>query len=159
MKKWGGLYSHWDRHFACKIGCDSLETLKLFYVLWLNFDHSVLENLDVLPQKVLKLREIQVTKKQAKKHIESIPIPQYMQKAIWKRLFTKSAKTLNGDRDWDGTMYGIYMASTYVGSNMEKIRKSKNRVVEIEPQHVEQLQSFETITTDFTGKVPIPVAV
>jgi len=83
---------------------------------------AILENLDVLPQKVLKLREIQVTKKQAKKHIESIPIPQYMQKAIWKRLFTKSKKTLNGDRDWDGTMYGIYMASTYVGSNMEKIR-------------------------------------
>jgi len=120
---------------------------------------AILENLDVLPQKVLKLREIQVTKKQAKKHIESIPIPQYMQKAIWKRLFTKSAKTLNGDRDWDGTMYGIYMASTFVGSNMEKIKKSKNRVAQIEPQHVEQLQSFETITTDFTGKVPIPVAV
>ena len=119
----------------------------------------ILEKLDVLPKKVFALREIQITRKQAKKHVDAIPIPQYMRKAIWRRLFTKSQKTLNGKMDWDGTLYGIYMASTYVGSNMEKIRKSKNRVVEIEPQHVEQLQSFETITTDFTGKVPIPVAV
>ncbi len=120
---------------------------------------NILEKLDVLPQKVFALRDIKITRKQAKKHVDALPIPAYMRKAIWKRLFTKSQKTLNGQRDWDETMYGVYMASTYVGSNMEKIRKSKNRVVEIEPQHVEQLQSFETITTDYTGKVPIPVAV
>jgi hypothetical protein len=120
---------------------------------------TILEKLDVLPQKVFALRDIKITRKQAKKHIEALPIPQYMQKAIWKRLFTKSAKSLNGQRDWDETMYGIYMASTYVASNMKKIRKSKNRVAEIEPQHVEQLQNFETITTDYTQKVPIPVAV
>ena len=120
---------------------------------------NILEKLDVLPQKVFALRDIKITRKQAKKHVDALPIPAYMRKAIWKRLFTKSAKTLNGQRDWDETMYGVYMASTFVGSNMEKIRKSKNRIVEIEPQHVEQLQSFETITTDYTGKVPIPVAV
>lgn len=120
---------------------------------------NILEKLDVLPQKVFALRNIKITRKQAKKHIDALPIPQYMRKAIWKRLFTKSAKTLNGHRDWDETMYGIYMASTYIGSNMEKIRKSKNRVAQIEPQHVEQLQNFETITTDFTGKVPVLVAV
>jgi len=120
---------------------------------------NILEKLDVLPRKVFALRNIKITRKQAKKHIDALPIPQYMQKAIWKRLFTKSAKTLNGHRDWDETMYGIYMASTFVGSNMEEIRKSKNRVAQIEPQHVEQLQNFETITTDFTGKVPVLVAV
>ena len=120
---------------------------------------NILEKLDVLPQKVFALRDIKITRKQAKKHVDALPIPAYMRKAIWKRLFAKSAKSLNGQRDWDETMYGVYMASTYVGSNMEKIRKSKNRVVEMEPQHVEQLQSFETITTDYTGKVPIPVAV
>ena len=120
---------------------------------------NILEKLEVLPQKVFALRDIKITRKQAKKHVDALPIPSYMRKAIWKRLFAKSAKSLNGQKDWDETMYGVYMASTYVGSNMEKIRKSKNRVVEIEPQHVEQLQSFETITTDYTGKVPIPVAV
>jgi len=120
---------------------------------------NILEKLEVLPKKVFALRDIKITRKQAKKHVDALPIPAYMRKAIWKRLFAKSAKSLNGQRDWDETMYGVYMASTYVGGNMEKIRKSKNRVVEIEPQHVEQLQSFETITTDYTGKVPIPVAV
>ena len=120
---------------------------------------SILEKLDVLPKKVFALRDIIITKKEAKKRIGAIPIPQYMQKAIWKRLFTKSVKTLNGRMDWDGTLYGIYMASTYVGSNMTKIKKSKNRVAEIDVTHVEQLQNFETITTDFTGKVPVPVAV
>lgn len=119
----------------------------------------ILEKLDVLPKKVFALRGIKITKKEAKKHINALPIPKYMQKTIWKRLFTKSLKTLNGRMDWDGTMYGIYMASTYVGSNMEKIRKSKNRVVPIDSYHIEKLQSFETITTDFTGKIPIPVAV
>jgi len=119
----------------------------------------ILEKLDVLPKKVFALREIQITKKQAKKHIKALPIAQYMKKAIWKRLFTKSQKTLNGKMDWDGTLYGIYMASTYVGSNMETIKKSTNRVVEIDISHIEQLQNFETITTDFTGKIPIPVAV
>ena len=120
---------------------------------------NILEKLDVLPKKVFALRGIKITRKQAKKHIDALPIPQYMQKAIWKRLFAKSAKTLNGHRDWDETMYGIYMASTFVGSNVEKLKKSKNRTVEVEPQHVEQLQNFETITTDYTKKVPIPVAV
>lgn len=120
---------------------------------------NILEKLEVLPQKVFALRDIKITRKNAKKHVDALPIPQYMRKAIWKRLFTKSVKTLNGHRDWDETMYGIYMASTYVGSNMERIKKSKNRFAEIEPQHVEQLQNFETITTDYTKKVPIPVAV
>src|SRR3990172_903172 len=120
---------------------------------------AILESLDVLPEKVFKLREIEVTKKQAKKRINALPIPQYMQKAIWKRLFTKSDKTLNGKMDWDGTLYGIYMASTYVGSNMETIKKSKNRKEEINESHAEILQNFELITTDYTGKVPIPVAI
>lgn len=120
---------------------------------------AILENLDVLPEKVFKLREIEVTKSQARKRINALPIPQYMQKAIWKRLFTKSDKTLNGKMDWDGTLYGIYMASTYIGSNTETIKKSKNRKEEINESHVEILQNFELITTDYTGKVPIPVAV
>ncbi len=120
---------------------------------------EILSKIEVLPEQFLKLREMQITKKEAKKRIESLPIPQYMQKAIWRRLFTKSKKTRNGVMDWDGTLYGLYMASTYVGSNMKKIKKSKNRVEEINEYHVEQLQNFELITTDFTGKVPIPVAV
>lgn len=120
---------------------------------------AILENLDVLPEKVFKLREIEVTKTQARKRINALPIPQYMQKAIWKRLFTKSDKTMNGKMDWDGTLYGIYMASTYIGSNVETIKKSKNRKEEINESHAEILQNFELITTDYTGKVPIPVAI
>src|SRR3972149_4780965 len=68
---------------------------------------AILENLDVLPEKVFKLREIEVTKNQAKKRINALPIPQYMQKAIWKRLFTKSDKTLNGNRAMGAIRYSM----------------------------------------------------
>jgi len=95
---------------------------------------------------------MQITKDEAKKKIFSLPIAKYLQEAIWTRLFQASKLTRNGQMDWDETVYGLYMASTFVASHNENIKKSKNIDVAINEDHVQKLQSLELFTTDWDAR-------
>lgn len=112
---------------------------------------KILENLKPLQKKMLSLRDITVTKEQAKEFVESLPIPKYMQKAVWDRLFTKSQHTRNGDMDWDGSLWGIYMASTYIASHYDKVTKGR-KDKEIDDEQRQKLATFETFTTAWDAR-------
>ena len=108
---------------------------------------AILEKIELLPKEFLKLRKVLVTKEEAKERIESLPLPKYLQDAIWARLFTPSKQTRNGEMDWDGSMWGLYMASTYIATHVSSVQRSKNTTKEVDEGIVERLQSLELFTT------------
>lgn len=103
-----------------------------------------LANLEILPQQFLKLKEYQISKAEAQVLVYGLPMRKYLQDAIWDRLFTKSKLTDNGRMDWDGTMWGIYMAATYIASHAASIQRSTNRVAAVDVEMVEKLSTVET---------------
>ena len=107
---------------------------------------TILEKVKILPKQFLKLRKYEVTKEEAKKLVDSLPIPKYLQEAIWSRLFTPSKLTRNGEMDWDGTMWGLYMASTFIASHYKDIQKTRNTTKAVDETVVERLSSLELFT-------------
>ena len=77
----------------------------------------IVENINVIPKQLMKMRGMKIDKEEAKQLISMIPVPKYLRQAIWDRLFEKSTKTRNGKMDWDSTLYGVYMAATYVSTH------------------------------------------
>jgi len=111
----------------------------------------VIQQLEPAKKEFINLRSIQVTREQAKKKIESLPIPKYLKEAIWARLFQKSEQTTNGQMDFDGTMWGLFMSSTWIASHMDKVRKG-NQERELDELKIKQLSSLELFTTDWDAR-------
>ena len=106
---------------------------------------QILEVLETITQEVVALRKIKVNVDQAKSIISFLKIPQYIQASIQSRLFTESLKTYNGKMDFDGTLYGVYMAMTYVGTHMQDIQMSKNRITSVNLTQTMKMQALETL--------------
>jgi len=105
---------------------------------------GILEKLRILPKEFLKLREYKVTKEEAEVLVNALPLAKYLKDAIWARLFTPSKQTRNGEMDWDGTMWGIYMASTFIASNQVEVQKSRHSMKEVNEEIVERLSNVDT---------------
>ncbi len=111
----------------------------------------IIQQLEPLQKEFTALQKIKVTREEAKIKIESLPVPKYVQKAIWTRLFTASKFTKNGEMDFDGTMWGLYMASTYIASHYEKIEKGRRERAVTDEQYM-KLSSLELFTTKWDKK-------
>ena len=107
----------------------------------------ILERLNTLPEVFLKLKKYAVTQSEARKLVEALNMPKYLKAAIWKRLFASSKKTENGKMDWDGTMWGIYMAATYVASHEKAVSRSLNTTQDMNEDLMQKLAMVETYTT------------
>lgn len=106
---------------------------------------EILKNVKPLRKIFTSLQKVVITETEAKKFVEVLPYPKYMQQAIWTRLFTKSAQTSNEKMDWDGTLWGIYMASTYIASHHEEMAKGR-RSVQIDDDMRQRLSTVETFS-------------
>ena len=104
---------------------------------------KILEKIPLVSKDFMKLRKYKVTKEEAKILVEALPISKYLREAIWERLFTPSKKTMNGEMDWDGTMWGLYMAATYIASNNTEIQKSRRSTKSVDEEIVERLSSVQ----------------
>ena len=104
---------------------------------------EIIEKVNLLPQEFMRLREYKVTREEAEVLVNSLPVAEYLKKAIWTRLFEPSKKTRNGKMDWDGTMWGIYMASTFIASNVEVVKKSNRSQKAVDDRMVEKLSKLE----------------
>lgn len=91
------------------------------------------------------LKNMRVTKKEAE-HIvlDLLPVYPFVREEVWNRLNSKSKQTQNGKTDWDGTMHGIFMASTYVSAHSKDIRNKHGRVglSDIEYRTLSDVQTF-----------------
>ena len=103
----------------------------------------ILEGIDILPRQFLALKKYTVSEEKAKIMIGELPVPMYIQLEIAKKLF--GYETYAHNKDWDGTMWGLYMASTWVATHMEKI-KDRNMVREIRPEATLSLKAIETFS-------------
>lgn len=106
---------------------------------------NILSQLDVMPKQLLALKDIQVTTAETNQLLLGMKIEKYLQNAIQNRLHTPSLKTQDGKKDWDGTLFGIYMAMTYIGSNIRMVQKTRNLTVELQTRHVEKLLNVNTL--------------
>ena len=102
---------------------------------------DLMQKIEILPKEFLKLREIKVTFDEAKQKVGTLPIAKYLQDAVIEQLKV----------DQDGTMWGVYMACTWVGSHLDQIQKGK-RVLQLNEVKSTQLQSLQLLTTDWEAK-------
>ena len=112
---------------------------------------QILEVLEVITKDVVELRKIKVTIAQAKSIISHLKIAKYMQEAIENRLFVKSTRTFNGKMDFDGTLYGVYMAMTYVGTHTEEMQMSRNRMTTVNIAQTMKMQALETLQDGYAS--------
>ena len=98
----------------------------------------ILESIDILPKQFLSLKEYVITKEQASQMISKLPVAKYVQMAVAQKLFG-----IGFTEDWDGTMWGLYMASTWVGTHMEHLPDRK-KVREMRADVKISLQAVET---------------
>ena len=94
------------------------------------------------------LKYQKLTKDEAEHVIQNLlPFPKYIRELVWKRLIAKSKQTDNGKSDWDGTMYGVYMAATYVATHANP-RSSHGRVG-LSPKEYQELSDVRTFSIDW----------
>ena len=105
---------------------------------------EILKDLTILPKQFMSLREHKVTKEEAEVLIHALPYAKYVKLEILARLHRKSSESRNGKSDWDGTMWGVYMAATYVGSHATELAKG-NKTVEMQPHISAELKMVEPI--------------
>lgn len=106
---------------------------------------EIIKNIEPIRKELLKLRKVKITKEEAKKFVEVLPFPKYMQEAIWTRLFKESKETQNGKMDWDETLWGIYMSATYIASHSETLKKGRKEK-EINDEYRVKLSAVETFS-------------
>ena len=106
---------------------------------------EIIKNIEPIRKELLKLRKVKITKEEAKKFVEILPFPKYMQEAVWERLFTESKETQNGKMDWDETLWGIYMSATYIASHEDTLKKGRKEK-EINDEYRVKLSAVETFS-------------
>ena len=106
---------------------------------------EIIKNIEPIRKELLKLRKVKITKEEAKKFVEILPFPKYMQEAVWTRLFTESKETQNGKMDWDETLWGIYMSATYIASHSDTLKKGRKEK-EINDEYRVKLSAVETFS-------------
>ena len=100
---------------------------------------KILSGMDILPKQFLRLKKYPITKDQAVKIISQIPVAKYVQMGVARKLFGWDGHSA----DWDGTMWGVYMASTWIGTHMHQLQDRK-KVRDIVAKDVANLQAIET---------------
>lgn len=106
---------------------------------------EILQQIELVPKQLLALKEITVTKPEAETVINHMDMEKYLKNAVLERLTTPSHQTANGRMDMDNTLYGVYMAMTYVGTHSTSVAKSKNISVDVNVNHVSKLQDINTL--------------
>lgn len=107
---------------------------------------DILDEIKILPRYYESLRNKRLTIDEARKVVYGLQYPKYLKDAVWARLFQDSTSTANGYMDWDGTMWGIYMAATYIASHKSSIAKSTNLEREVDMGLVSKLSNIHTFT-------------
>ena len=113
---------------------------------------TLVQNMADIPTRLAPLKEEEITLKVAKKRIAMLPLAPFVIKAVNDRLTTESTETANGKMDFDGTMYGVYMAGTYVASHnqlYQTVRFGK-RPIPLSSQI--QLADIRTYTQDWDAR-------
>lgn len=113
---------------------------------------AILEKLTMMPEQLEKLRKQRLTKAQAKKRISLLPLPRYLQEAVEARLFESSTLTANGEMDWDGSMYGVYMAATYIASHADEVAKSRKSTKPMDEYMIQQLSKVENFSLNWAKR-------
>lgn len=125
----------------------------------------IMEKLPEMPAEFMALKRMKVTKEEARRRVWLMPMYRYEKRAIWDRLFFTERTT--GKRDWDGTMWGVYMAATYVASHSAEVPKGRH-AKEVDTAMMERLSDVSSFTLDWDKRekelekakklIPIPVA-
>lgn len=105
-----------------------------------------------IPRAIAPLQKEKITLAVAKKRIDLMGFLPFVANALKARLTEPSKLTQNGKMDWDGTMFGVYMAGSFLGSrNLEfsTVSAGKRRIT---PNAQIALTSISTYTQDWDAR-------